>query len=127
MFIRFTSIPAYFEHAKLVETGEYKKIDERRFREVLEKLDVYNLGISIDAVRKAIITSRKLIRKYEVLETVDKLKTFISSNTDTLTVNGLILAVRENGKVRIRLPFRIFLAYHNMPYTVEEIEARPFK
>jgi len=56
-----------------------------------------------------------LARKYRnPEELLNRLREFSRSDRDKLDIDGITIATKEDGKMKIRLPLRIYLPYHNI-------------
>jgi len=45
---------------------------------------------------------------------LNRLREFSRSDRDKLDIDGITIATKEDGKMKIRLPLRIYLRYHNI-------------
>jgi len=115
-------IPCYFDKLKLVETGQYIKIDEERFRRAVEEVIVDSLIMTEEQKRKSLITAKRLIRTYKPEHITKLFKAFCNDKRDVLKIGEYIIAGKENGVIKARLSLRIFLAYYGMLHVLNEFE-----
>jgi len=108
-------IECYFKYTKIVQTGEYKGIDENRFRRVIETIDLSRVPMR----RQIIVSARKLIREYkDPYELINKVKESTHMNKLPVKIDmgklTIPLISKEENEIKLRLPFRIYLAYHGI-------------
>jgi len=105
-------IQCYFKYLELMSMNQINRIDEGRFRKVLKEIKI-NENHEEDL--RTIAKAKKLIRKYYPEELVETVKKWINNpNTETLELDRIILAVKENGRIRIRKALKIYLKYYGL-------------
>jgi len=106
-------VECYFRYYRLTETGSIRKIDNDRLWKIL-----IETGFKEDNINtlKTLSKAKKIIRKYEVNGMLQSIKRFLrNKDMKTLELDGIVLMIREGGRIRMRKALEIYLKYHSIP------------